>query len=100
MAITMCCVASLFAQGSMNAYNYSRTDIKGTARYMGMGGAFGALGGDISTLSQNPAGIGVYRSNEIVTTLCYPLSIPGLLSLTAFFCPLSMPGERLSHLPG
>ena len=69
MAITMCCVASLFAQGSMNAYNYSRTDIKGTARYMGMGGAFGALGGDISTLSQNPAGIGVYRSNEIVTTL-------------------------------
>jgi hypothetical protein len=53
----------------MNAYNYSRTDIKGTARYMGMGGAFGALGGDISTLSQNPAGIGVYRSNEIVTTL-------------------------------
>ena len=52
MAITMCCVASLFAQGSMNAYNYSRTDIKGTARYMGMGGAFGALGGDISTLSQ------------------------------------------------
>ena len=29
-----------------------------------------------------------------------PLSIPGLLSLTTFFCPLSMPGERLSHLPG
>ena len=50
MAITMCCVASLFAQGSMNAYNYSRTDIKGTARYMGMGGAFGALGGDISSI--------------------------------------------------
>ena len=69
MAITMCGVTSLFAQGSMNAYNYSRTDIKGTARYMGMGGAFGALGGDISTLSQNPAGIGVYRSNEIATTL-------------------------------
>ena len=38
MAITMCGVTSLFAQGSMNAYNYSRTDIKGTARYMGMGG--------------------------------------------------------------
>ncbi len=30
--------------------------------------------------------------------IAYPF--PGLLSLTAFFCPLSMPGERLSHLPG
>ncbi len=36
---------------------------------MGMGGAFGALGGDLSTLSQNPAGIGVYRSNELGFTL-------------------------------
>lgn len=36
---------------------------------MSMGGAFGALGGDLSTLSQNPAGIGVYRSNEIGFTL-------------------------------
>ena len=31
---------------------------------MSMGGAFTALGGDISTLSQNPAGIGVFRSSE------------------------------------
>ena len=69
IAVTLCCATSLFAQGSMNAYDYSHTDIKGTARYMGMAGAFGALGGDVSTLSQNPAGIGVYRSNEIVTTL-------------------------------
>ncbi|MDE6753796.1 MAG: outer membrane protein transport protein [Muribaculaceae bacterium] len=36
---------------------------------MGMAGAFGALGGDLSTLSQNPAGIGVYRSNDIGVTV-------------------------------
>lgn len=36
---------------------------------MSMAGAFGALGGDLSTLSQNPAGIGVYRSNEVGFTL-------------------------------
>ena len=36
---------------------------------MAMGGAFGALGGDLSSLSQNPAGIGVYRNNEIGFTL-------------------------------
>jgi hypothetical protein len=29
-----------------------------------MGGAMGAIGGDFSTLSTNPAGIGVYRSGE------------------------------------
>lgn len=69
IVIALCSGASLFAQGGMNAYNYSKTDLKGTARYMGMAGAFGALGGDISTLSQNPAGIGVYRSNEITMTL-------------------------------
>lgn len=62
------CIAS-FAQGEMDALLNSRQEIKGTARYMGMGGAFGALGGDITTLSQNPAGIGVYRSSEIAATL-------------------------------
>ena len=35
---------------------------------MSMGGAFTALGGDISTLSQNPAGIGVFRSSEMSVT--------------------------------
>lgn len=32
-----------------------------------MGGAFGALGGDISGIAINPAGIGVYQKSEIVT---------------------------------
>ena len=30
-----------------------------------MGGAFGALGGDLSTLNTNPAGIGVFRKSEV-----------------------------------
>jgi hypothetical protein len=36
-----------------------------------MGGAFGALGGDISVMGANPAGLAVYRSSEIVTTLSH-----------------------------
>ena len=36
---------------------------------MSMGGAFTALGGDISTLNQNPGGIGVYRSSDLSATL-------------------------------
>lgn len=56
---------SSYGQSALDAYRFSQPDLKGTARFMSMGGAFGALGGDLSTLSQNPAGIGVYRSNEI-----------------------------------
>lgn len=38
-------------------------DLNGTARYVGMGGAMEALGADISTISSNPAGIGLFRHN-------------------------------------
>ena len=58
-----------WAQGATDAFTLSQTQLRGTARYLSMGGAFGALGGDISTLNQNPAGIGVYRSSEIAATL-------------------------------
>lgn len=51
----LCSSSMLFSQGVVDALKYSQQDIRGTARYMGMAGAFGALGGDITTLSQNPA---------------------------------------------
>ena len=62
-------VATASAQSAVDAYSLSRNDFKGTARFMSMGGAFGALGGDISTLNQNPGGIGIYRSNDVGITL-------------------------------
>ena len=55
------------AQSSIDALSLSRTELRGTARFMGMGGAFSglfasdSLGGDLSTLTQNPGGIGIYR---------------------------------------
>lgn len=55
-------------QTPFDAFNYSRYNVGGTARYMGMSGAFGALGGDFSSLSMNPAGVGVYRTSEFVFT--------------------------------
>lgn len=39
-------------------------DLNGTARYVGMGGAMEALGADISTISSNPAGIGLMRHSQ------------------------------------
>lgn len=53
------------AQYAFDALQYSQTQLRGTSRFISMGGAFGALGGDISTLGQNPGGIGVYRSSDI-----------------------------------
>lgn len=57
------------AQSAIDAYTLGRTDIMGTARFMGMAGAFGALGGDMTTLSYNPGGIGIYRSSELGLTM-------------------------------
>ena len=58
-----------YAQGEVEALKYSRNELYGTARSMAMGNAFGALGGDITGVSINPAGIAVYRSSEVVGTL-------------------------------
>ena len=59
----------MMAQSAIDAYNLSQSDLRGTARFMSMAGAFGALGGDLSSLTQNPAGIGVYRGSEVGITL-------------------------------
>lgn len=58
-------LTGIFAQNVDDALRYSQIFYGGTSRFMSMGGAFTALGGDLSSLSQNPAGIGVFRSSEI-----------------------------------
>ena len=60
---------AMMAQTAVDAYQMSRYDLRGTARFMSMGGAFGALGGDLSTLNQNPGGLGVYRKSDVGITL-------------------------------
>ena len=47
------------AQTVYDAANIANKDLNGTARFVSMGGAMGALGGDISTIATNPAGIGI-----------------------------------------
>ena len=56
------------AQGSSDLLRLSQRYPTGTARAMSMGGAFGALGADMSVLGLNPAGIGAYRGDEILVT--------------------------------
>lgn len=56
------------AQYDEDALRFSRMQHMGTARFNAMGGAFGALGGDFSSIYLNPAGVGVYRSSEFSMT--------------------------------
>ena len=58
----------MIAQNEVDALRYSQNFYGGTARSVSMGSAFGALGGDFSCLSTNPAGIGVYRKTELTFT--------------------------------
>jgi hypothetical protein len=66
--LTLMASLPMMAQGVMDAVTLSSNQLKGSARYSAMAGAFGSLGGDISSIRQNPAGIGVYRSSELAVT--------------------------------
>ncbi len=70
MAIGLTLLLPLFskAQNETDVLRYSQTTYGGTARSNSMAGAFGALGGDFSSLATNPAGIAVYRKSEITLT--------------------------------
>jgi len=68
LTIGMLCSFQSKAQTDVDALRYSQIFPGGTARAMAMGDAFGALGGDFSCLSMNPAGIGLYRRNEFTFT--------------------------------
>lgn len=51
-------------QYAYDALRFSFPYYTGTARFVGMGGAMGALGSDISCIGANPAGLGFIRNTE------------------------------------
>ncbi len=61
---TLFCSIFSFGQNINDALRYSQTDLGGTARFNSMSGAFGALGGDLSSISLNPAGSTVFANNQ------------------------------------
>ena len=62
-----------WAQNEVDALRYSYITGGGTARYMGLGGAFGAVGADLSVASTNPAGLARYSKSELTITPGYQL---------------------------
>ena len=62
-------IAIMNAQNINDALLYSTDQLSGSARVRAMSGAFGALGGDISSISINPAASAVFLTSEIGGTL-------------------------------
>ena len=72
MVNALCCVA-LFGQNNPTdyverAFTLSQQNREGTARSVAMGNAFTALGGDMGSISINPASSAVYRYSEFSVT--------------------------------
>jgi hypothetical protein len=64
----ICWQSVLMGQNAQDALIHSQTTLSGTARSLGMGGAFSVVGADLSTATTNPAGLGFYRSSSFVIT--------------------------------
>jgi len=66
---------ALYAQNETDALRYSQLNYSGTARYNGAGGAFGALGADISVTNTNPAGLAQFSNAQFVFTPALPVHL-------------------------
>ncbi len=60
--------ANIFSQEPADALRYSWLTQSGTARSQATGGAIVSLGGDLTATFVNPAGLGLYKTNELVLT--------------------------------
>ncbi|HZF66118.1 MAG TPA: aromatic hydrocarbon degradation protein [Chitinophagaceae bacterium] len=68
----MCLTAALtYAQEPADALRFSWTAPGGTARNQAVGGAMGSLGGDVTAVFVNPAGLAFYKTGDIVFTPVY-----------------------------
>ncbi|MFN0173596.1 MAG: hypothetical protein ACKVU0_03020 [Saprospiraceae bacterium] len=68
MALLLLCTSQVFSQNASDVLRYSYLQQGGTARFVGAGGAFGALGAEFGAISQNPAGLALFRTNELTLT--------------------------------
>ena len=69
LIIAVLSMSVTLAQDITDALRYSQDEIQGTARFRALSGAFGALGGDLSAISLNPAGSAVFTRSHAAFTL-------------------------------
>lgn len=106
-ALAFC--GSISAQDIYKIEALSGSDLNGTARYVGMGGAMNALGADLSTMGTNPAAIGLYRKNDVAFTGSATVQpngqefseinkARGSFDQAGFVVPFSMDGGKLKYV--
>ena len=59
----------VLSQEIPDAVRFAQDNLNGTARFRAMGGAFGALGGDLSSINVNPAGSAIFSNNQLTISL-------------------------------
>ncbi|WP_299336138.1 OmpP1/FadL family transporter [uncultured Psychroserpens sp.] len=69
LVIGVLSMSNIMAQDISDALRYSQDEIQGTARFRAMSGAFGALGGDLSAVSLNPAGSAIFSNSHASVSL-------------------------------
>lgn len=69
LILGMLSMSVINAQDISDALRYSQSEIQGTARFRALSGAFGALGGDMSAVSINPASSAVFSQSHASFTL-------------------------------
>lgn len=69
IAMGLAFVSGVYAQDFTDAVRYGTDEIHGSARFRAMGGAFGALGGDLSAININPASSAIFNRSEAGFTL-------------------------------
>ena len=68
LCLLIASLTSLSGQSIDEALRYSQLFYGGTARFQAMGGAFTSLGGDLSVLNMNPAGLAMFNSLDVSFT--------------------------------
>jgi len=63
-----------FSQYHIDAQRFSQNNYNGTARSISMGNSLSAVGGDLSVLALNPAGIGVFKKSQISITQSFMMA--------------------------
>src|SRR6187402_465436 len=57
--------SALHSQNGSDAIRYAQENLNGSARFRAMGGAFGAVGGDLSAINVNPAGSAIFANSQL-----------------------------------
>lgn len=81
-----------YAQDNYDAQTLANSDLNGTARFVAMGGALGALGGDISVMGTNPAGTAMYRKSDVALSLSELFSDKGAMDHDGYRMSLDQGG--------